>query len=60
MNGEAKIYNCVVYDCRTLEEREAHNAGYQKGREKGIDEMRDVMLPLLVFQDKKVIEEQAE
>jgi len=29
-------------------------------REEGIDEMRDAMLPLLVFQDKKVIEEQAE
>ena len=31
-----------------------------EAREEGIDEIRDVMLPLLVFQDKKVIEEQAE
>ena len=31
-----------------------------EAREEGIDELRDVMLPLLVFQDKKVIEEQAE
>ena len=32
----------------------------EEGRKEGIDEIRDVMLPLLVFQDKKVIEEQAE
>ena len=49
MNREAKIYNCVVYDCRTPEEREAYDAGYQKGREEGIDRAKKAETELAII-----------
>ena len=47
---------------KSLEETAANSYedGYYEGWKKGIDELRDAMIPLLVFQDKKVIENKAE